>query len=113
MRRKPASVKIYVSTGEGVEISWSDGHESRYTFPFLRDQCPCAICNDEREKKAKYKTKGIVALPMYKEKVRARAAKPIGNYAIQIEFSDGHTTGIYSFDYLRSVCPCSECAQSS
>ena len=50
-RKKPVDVKVYVSTGEGVAITWSDGHTSRYDFPYLRDNCPCATCNDERCKK--------------------------------------------------------------
>jgi DUF971 family protein len=36
----------------------------------------------------------------------------VGNYALQIDFSDGHTTGIYSYDYLRTICPCDECAKA-
>ncbi|HTZ73460.1 MAG TPA: DUF971 domain-containing protein [Candidatus Aquilonibacter sp.] len=113
LKRRPAKVKIYVSTGEGVEIDWADGHVSRYDFPFLRDSCPCAVCNDEREKKEREKSKGLPALPMFKERVKARGAKPIGNYAIQIDFSDNHATGIYSFEYLRSICPCADCAKEA
>ena len=113
LRRKPDKIKIYVTTGEGVEIAWADGHASRYTFPYLRDNCPCAVCNDERAKKEQEKTKGLPALPMFKERVKARGAKPVGSYAIQIDFSDNHATGIYSFDYLRSICPCDECAKQT
>jgi len=51
VRKKPMDVKVHVTTGEGVEITWSDGHLSRYPFQYLRDLCPCALCNDEREKK--------------------------------------------------------------
>jgi DUF971 family protein len=109
LRRKPSSVKVHVTTGEGVEITWADGHQSRYAFAYLREECPCAVCNDERIKKDQDQSKGIVALPMYKEKVRARAAKAVGSYAIQIDFSDRHATGIYSFEYLRSICACAEC----
>ena len=111
LQRKPAKVKIYVTTGEGAEIVWADGHQSRYDFPYLRDQCPCAVCNDEREKKDKEKAKGMPILPMFKERVKARAAKTVGSYAIQIEFTDGHSTGIFSFDFLRSICPCGDCAK--
>ena len=51
-RRKPASVKIHVSSGAGVDIVWADGHASHFDFAYLRDECPCATCNDERIKKA-------------------------------------------------------------
>jgi len=110
-RKKPTDVKVRVSTGEGVEIVWSDGHKSRYDFPYLRDHCPCAMCNDEREKKGDEhgKLAGSALLPMYKPRVTAKGAASVGNYAIQIEFSDGHATGIYSFDCLREMCPCEEC----
>ncbi|MGH9560932.1 MAG: gamma-butyrobetaine hydroxylase-like domain-containing protein, partial [Terracidiphilus sp.] len=96
------------TTGEGMEVTWSDSHVSRYTFPYLRDNCPCAMCNDEREKKAKAGNSPAV-LPMFKPRVTAKAAKPVGNYAVQIEYSDGHSTGIYSFTHLREICPCEEC----
>jgi DUF971 family protein len=109
LRRRPSSVKVHVSTGEGVEIAWADGHPSRYTFVYLRDECPCAVCNDERTKKDRNASKGLVALPIFKAKVKARSARAVGSYAIQIDFSDGHTTGIYSFEFLRSICPCPEC----
>ena len=116
--RKPTSVKVHVSTNAGVDITWADGHVSHFDFVYLRDHCPCATCNDEREKKASLaeKTPAFAAppvLPMYKPKPRATAATQVGNYAIQISFSDGHSTGIYSYDHLRSICPCSECAQSA
>jgi len=48
---------------------------------------------------------------MFKPRVKANGASPVGNYAIQIQFSDAHATGIYSFDCLRELCPCEECAR--
>ena len=106
-RKKPIGVKVHVTTGEGVEVTWSDGHQSRYDFPYLRDHCPCALCNDEREKRVKTSTSTV--LPMFKPRVTARSAAAVGNYAIQIQYSDGHATGIYSFGHLREICPCEAC----
>jgi len=112
IRKKPTDVKVYVTTGEGVAITWSDGHTSRYDFAYLRENCPCATCNDERAKKGSdASNKGGDLLPMYKPRVTAKAAKAVGNYAIGIEFSDAHATGIYSFDCLREICPCEACAR--
>src|SRR5215813_7497368 len=116
--RKPTSVKVHVSTNAGVDITWADGHISHFDFAYLREHCPCATCNDEREKKESLaRTQPAFAasnvLPMYKPKPRATAATQVGNYAIQISFSDGHSTGIYSYDHLRSVCPCPECSQAA
>jgi DUF971 family protein len=47
---------------------------------------------------------------MFKPKPKAQSAQAVGQYAIQISFSDGHSTGIYSYDLLRSICPCAECS---
>jgi len=113
-RKKPVDVKVHVTTGEGVEITWSDGHTSRYPFPYLRDLCPCALCNDEREKKARIGTSAVassVALPMFKPRVTAKGASAVGSYALQIQFSDGHSTGIYSYEHLREICPCEACGK--
>jgi len=116
-RKKPADVRVYVSTGAGVDVTWADGHTSHYGFDYLRDACPCASCNEERRKKAEVEQKmGAVAggglpptLPMFKPKPKARAAHAVGHYALQIDFTDGHSTGIYSFEYLREICPCNAC----
>jgi DUF971 family protein len=117
-RRKPAKVKVHVSTNAGVDITWADGHSSHYDFSYLRDQCPCALCNEERAKKSQAKfpaapagLAGSSVLPMYKPKLAAKSAHTVGNYALQIDFNDGHTAGIFSFDYLRTICPCADCAR--
>lgn len=112
-RNRPVEVRIDVSTGAGVEIRWSDGHASHYDFRYLREECPCASCNDERGKKTALPavSSGPV-LPMFKPAAKARAAKAVGNYAVQIDFTDGHSTGIYSFAYLREMCPCAECKKA-
>ena len=115
-RRKPAKVKVHVSTGAGIDITWSDGHASHYDFAYLREECPCAMCNDERMKKlANGPQTGHVrsspALPMFKPRLAAKSAHAVGNYALQMDFNDGHTAGIFSFDFLRTICPCEDCAR--
>ena len=114
-RKKPASVKVHVTSGAGVDITWSDGHASHYDFAYLREECPCATCNDERIRKSAVAAAGPAsapALPMFKPKPRAQAATTVGNYAIQITFTDGHATGIFSYDHLRTICPCADCAKA-
>lgn len=112
-RKKALDVKIHVSTGAGIDIAWADGHRSHFDFAYLRDECPCATCNDERGKKEAFAAVAATpsaVLPMFKPKTRAQSAAVMGNYAVQINFSDGHSTGIYSYDLLRTICPCTECA---
>lgn len=112
-RRKPASVKVHVRTNGGVDIAWADGHTSHYDFAYLRENCPCATCQDDREKKQASTAAPLAAsevLPMFKPKLRAQSATVVGNYAIQINFSDGHSAGIFSYDQLRSICSCPACS---
>lgn len=109
----PKDVTVNVTTGTGVEIAWQDGHRSSYTFPFLRDACPCAVCEEEREKAGRSPgeapTPGPGALPIFKPAARPSAVEPVGKYAIRFNWNDGHSQGIYSWDYLRWICPCPEC----
>jgi DUF971 family protein len=114
-RKKPASVKIHVKNGTGVDVEWADGHSSHFDFVYLREHCPCATCNEERNKKESMAPMNLPSsplLPMYKPKPRAQAATQVGNYAIQLTFNDGHFTGIFSYQYLRTICPCDECAKA-
>ena len=109
----PKSVKVNVTAGTGMEIEWKDGHRSAYTFQWLREACPCATCNEAREKQGRApgqtapETPG--ALPLFKPAVKPTRTEGVGRYAIRFAWNDGHETGIYSWDYLRQHCPCAEC----
>lgn len=109
----PKSVKVHLTTGEGVTIEWKDGHASKYAFPFLRDACPCALCDEERTKSGREPGEPTEPEPnqlqIYKARVKAASAEPVGKYAIRFNWSDGHQLGIYSWQWLRQICPCEEC----
>ncbi len=113
----PSSVKVNLTTGTGVDIAWKDGHLSHYSFVYLRHACPCAMCEDEREtsgrKPGEAKKVASGALPLFKEKAGAVSAEPVGKYAIKFVWNDKHDLGIYSWQFLREVCPCEECMLSS
>jgi DUF971 family protein len=109
----PKSIKVNLTSGTGVEIEWKDGHLSQYAFPFLRDACPCALCDDERGKSGRApgeppRTKPG-ELPMFKTAAKPVSAGPVGKYALKFKWNDGHELGIYSWQFLRDVCPCEEC----
>jgi DUF971 family protein len=96
-----------------MDIEWKDGHVSHYDFGYLRDACPCAMCNEEREKTgrkpgAPEKLKPGM-LPMFKASAKPLAAEGIGKYAIRFAWNDDHDLGIYSWRLLRDLCPCGEC----
>jgi DUF971 family protein len=112
----PKSVKVNLTTGTGVDIEWKDGHVSHYSFPYLRDACPCALCDDERAKAGRDPGQAPKAnpgsLPMFKPAAKAIKAEAVGKYAIRFQWNDGHELGIYSWEFLRQVCPCEECASA-
>jgi DUF971 family protein len=109
----PKSVRVNLTTGTGMEIEWRDGHRSSYSFPFLRDACPCALCEEERSKSARKPGDPAKlapgALPMFKAAAKPLSAEGVGKYAIKFNWNDGHELGIYSWAFLREVCPCAEC----
>lgn len=80
-----------------IEIEWNDGKKSVYGARDLRLACPCAGCVHEVTGK---KLLDPASVPV---DVRAAAINPVGRYAIQINWSDGHNTGIYAFDKLRKL----------
>ena len=49
---------------------------------------------------------------MYKPAARLTNVETVGRYAVRLFWADGHSTGLYSFDYLREICSCPECRQA-
>jgi DUF971 family protein len=95
-----------------VHIRWRDGHESVYGFDLLRKECPCATCNDQRSKPAGPGGLSLTVLsgPILRTgEIQVTEVKPVGRYAINFVWSDGHDSGIYSYSFLRGACPCPIC----
>ncbi len=80
-----------------LAITWSDGHRSVYDVRAVRLACACAQCVDEWSGEERL-DEGSVPLDVHPLQIR-----PVGRYAIQIDWSDGHTTGIYPFARLREL----------
>jgi DUF971 family protein len=110
---EPKRVRVNKTEGTGMEIEWKDGHSSRWSFPWLRDACPCATCHEERETEGRRpgqpKPKPKTLLPMYQAPARPESVTPVGRYAISFHWNDGHQSGIYSWDFLRRHCICAQC----
>ena len=111
----PEPEHIAISKSKGIRIDWQDGHHSNYPLAYLRDECPCASCtgaHGTEPKKSTYAKTDTNPLKMYTPVLKMLNVESVGAYAVKIDWSDGHNTGIYSFDYLRKVCPCDACQQS-
>ncbi|MBI3909660.1 MAG: DUF971 domain-containing protein [Armatimonadetes bacterium] len=96
-------------TGDTLLIEWGDGHRSSYPLPYVRRHCPCATCRTLREQA---RENPLMVLPQNVTQPSAVmvGVEPVGRYGMRIAWEDEHDTGIYTFEYLRELCPCPECA---
>jgi DUF971 family protein len=85
--------------GTTTWIDWADGHAGVYPHDILRGYCPCAGCQGHGS------DIGYVA----DGDREIREIHPVGDYALQFVWGDGHDSGIYTFRYLRALCRCAEC----
>ena len=83
-------------------IQWSDNEERRYRFKALRDACPCATCREKRRDTSPPNPLQVLT-PEQLVPLSILGMKPCGNYAYSIDFSDGHNTGIYTFEKLLEL----------
>lgn len=96
----PTNISVDTKKDE-VRITWKDNHQSTFSFDLLRNQCPCALCDEERRKAEE---EPLFLRPhITGELLPERPAELVGQYAIQFFWKDGHNAGIYSFDYLRKL----------
>lgn len=86
-----------------LKITWSDDHVSVYSFLWLRQNCQCALCIDE------WSGQPLLAREKVPQDIEGLKVSIVGQYAVSIQFSDGHSTGIYLFTLLRKICPCGPC----
>ncbi len=95
--KQPANIQLI---GQEVAIVWSDGSESYFTGAQLRAASPSAETQGERDIfGTQYGGGGVKKF----DGVQVTGWEQVGNYALRFEFSDGHRTGLYSFDYLRKL----------
>ncbi len=95
---KPTSIKQ--TDAQTITVTWEDGVVSPFPIVRLRDECPCAECKGETILMHQI-------LPVVKPKRPGHyditAIVPVGSYAVQITWGDGHATGLYSWEYLRTL----------
>ncbi len=89
--------KIDQRNAQTLAIEWADGGQSLIDVRSLRLACGCAVCVDE------WSGKPLLAPDSVPEDVAPQSIQSVGRYAIQIQWSDGHDTGIYPFERLRKL----------
>lgn len=88
-----------------TEIDWGDGHKGIYPHEVLRGYCPCASCQGHSGSITFKPAEGIA--------LELEEIGTVGNYALALTWFDGHSSGIYAYKYLRSLCQCEACKAES
>jgi DUF971 family protein len=96
---------ISISRSKGIKIDWKDGLHSDYELRYLRHHCPCAVCTGSHGTPPEAPPIDPGPFQMYSAPLKMVSVEPIGAYAIRILWSDGHGSGIYSFEHLRKISP--------
>ncbi|HEX9581152.1 MAG TPA: DUF971 domain-containing protein [Gemmatimonadales bacterium] len=91
--------------GREIVIAWSDDHVGTYQARVLRIACHCAVCRDEGTGRRLLDPGTVPA------ELAAASIALVGAYGIKIRWSDGHDTGIYTYEYLMALCPCDACVR--
>jgi ATP-binding protein involved in chromosome partitioning len=91
---------------DGLLLEWDQaGHTALYAARWLRLSCPCAECVEE-----------MSGRPLLQPELVAPDVRPVsiglvGSYGLKVSWSDGHGTGIYTFEKLLASCPCEACRE--
>jgi len=91
----PTAIRLHRAS-RTLELAWPDGSRHTLGCEFLRVHSPSAEVRGHGP--------GQEVLQTGKRMVTIDAIEPIGNYALQFRFSDGHDTGIYAWEYLQALC---------
>ena len=91
-----------------VSITWRDGHASVFQLDVLREICPCVTCRGGHDRMGPEHDPDILTLTPARA-YSLQDMQLVGNYALQFWWDDGHSSGIYTWEYLRRMCPCEVC----
>ncbi len=91
-------IKIKVRENQYLDITWENEEVKSIKLSNLRNACPCAICNAEKDEWSK------TYIPLYTlAQLKIKNINIVGTYAIGIEWGDGHNTGLYDYEYLYNL----------
>jgi DUF971 family protein len=99
-KHKPIAIRS-PRGARSTEIDWADGHKSVYPHTVLRGYCPCAGCQGHSGE--------VKFVESTDTQQQLDDIELVGGYALSLKWFDGHSSGIYSFKFLRSLCQCDAC----
>lgn len=98
-QKEPSAVAVEVTDEGIIAVRWDDDKVSPIPSRQLRLDCPCASCIDE------WTGAKLLDPSRIPDEIRPVAMEPVGNYAVQIRWTDGHETGLFTWRQLRSYVP--------
>lgn len=103
----PAPTEVRRISPAEIQITWSNGQLFRYRAAALREACPCASCREKRRADQAEEESRAFVLPVLSA-AEARPTtieqlRPVGNYAYNISFGDGHRTGLFTLEFLYQL----------
>lgn len=104
MNVRPTGITLDKTAGL-LKISWSDGATCEYPLGHLREACPCVECRGGHSRMGREFDPDNILRLVPKRSYAMKTIELVGNYALQPIWDDGHATGIYTFEYLRRLCP--------
>ena len=102
IRNKPTNI-VADRAQRILTITWSDGRDCHYSFAGLRAVCPCVLCQGGHANMGRPADK-LLLQRAQDDALNLEAITPVGAYAVQLRWNDGHDSGIYSWDYLHEAC---------
>ena len=97
MANPPTNIRALKEQGI-LELQWDDGSVCRVPFKYVRGECPCASCIEE------WTGRRLLDLDTVPDEIKPTQLSFTGNYALKIVWSDGHSTGLYTWDHLAEIC---------
>lgn len=104
MDYKPTKITLDKTQGH-LEIIWNDGLVSQYPLGHLREACPCVECRGGHQNMGLEHAPDDILQLTPARSYKVNSISPVGNYAIQPTWDDGHATGMYTWEYLRLISP--------
>lgn len=98
-------IALDLKKDRGLTVQWADGRSSYYSIAYLRRMSPSAEARELRKEVARNPLAIVPAGGVGGGPLTALGAELVGHYALRVRFSDGHDTGLYSWDYLREIDP--------
>lgn len=100
VKEKPVNLTLN-ERGELI-IAWSDAKSRSYRVSDLRDNCPCATCREKRRQEPAAPLLPVLSMEET-QPLKISGMRPVGSYAYNIAFSDGHDSGIYTLEHLYQL----------